>query len=98
MFFGIRFRPEGGLIQGIQNVPDVQPVLARYCFDVAVVTNRPEMELFKDFRSLGMLLFHIPDDRVAADQLIESKHWVAPPSHKLVHPVYQSFSPLLSAC
>ena len=65
---------ERGLVERIHQVPRLQPVLARYGFDVAVVAHMAELELLEYRDGFGMTLFHVTDDHVRADQLIESKH------------------------
>jgi hypothetical protein len=75
MFFGVRLGSKRGLIQGIHHVSGIQAVFARYGFDVAIVAGSSKVQSVKDIDGFGVTLFHVPDDHVAADQLIESKHW-----------------------
>src|SRR5262245_10881262 len=77
MNIGLRVWSEGSLVESVDYVRCVQSVLARYRLDVAVVTYVAKMQLLEDFDGFGMTLFHVPDDHVAADQLIESKHRVS---------------------
>src|ERR1039457_7045099 len=72
--FGICLWSERGLIQGLDNVQRIESVLARHRFDIAVVAGRAKTEFFKHGNGFRMTLFHVPDDHVTADQLIESKH------------------------
>src|SRR4051812_22409366 len=74
IFVGVRQASERGGIERLHHVADIEAVLSRYGFDIAVVAHRPVMQIFKDGNSCGMTLFHVPDDHVAANQLIESKH------------------------
>ncbi|SPE38374.1 hypothetical protein SBA6_880024 [Candidatus Sulfopaludibacter sp. SbA6] len=55
------------------------------------------MQSVKDIYGFGVTLFHVPDNHVAADELIESKHRQAPRSKYLMHPAYQRVLLLLSA-
>ena len=66
---------EGGLVEGIQDVGSFESVLAGDRFDIAIVAGVAEAKGFKNREGFGMALFHVPDDHVAADQLIESKHY-----------------------
>jgi len=75
MFFAVRIGSEGGLIEGIDHILDIQSVFARYRFDVAVVARASKVKFFENIGSFGVKLFDIPDNHVAADQTIESKHW-----------------------
>ncbi len=78
MVLCIRLWSEDRLIQGIQDILHPLSVFASYCFDVAIVANVPKMQAVKNLNGFGMLLLHIPDDHVTADQSIESKHLVSP--------------------
>ena len=89
MFFGIFPGSERCLVQRVDHVADVQPVFSGYGFDCAVVTRTSKAELLEKFHSLGVLLLHIPDYHVAANQVIESKHRRAP-RMQLMHPAYQN--------
>jgi hypothetical protein len=37
MFFGVLLWSERSLVEGIDYVADIQPVLARYCLDAAII-------------------------------------------------------------
>src|SRR5579871_1730979 len=65
---------ERGFIERIQNVRKGQAVPARHCTDVTIITNRVKPEPLENRNGVGMTLFHVTDDHVAADQLIESEH------------------------
>ena len=57
-------------------------ILARHGFDVAVVAGRAKTELLENRDGFRMTLFHVANDHIPADQLIESKHEGAPePDH-----------------
>jgi hypothetical protein len=62
------------MIEGLDNVQDIESVLSGYGLNIAVVARRPEAQFLKYGDSFRMTLFHVTDDHVAADQLIESKH------------------------
>ena len=74
IFLCVGSAPEGGRIQRVHYVPDVESVFSRHRFDIAVVAHHPIMEILENRDGCGMTLFHVTDDHVAADQLIESKH------------------------
>ena len=74
MFVALRLRPEGGAIEGVHHVGNVQAVLARHRLDSAVVATVAEMEVIEDGCGCRVALFHVTNDHVAADQLIESEH------------------------
>src|ERR1039457_1205297 len=76
--FGVCLWSERGLIQRLDHVQQIESVLARNRFDIAVVARRAIAEFFKYGNGFRMTLFHITDDHVTADQLIESKHSIAP--------------------
>ena len=59
-----------------------ESVFARDGFDIAIVAGGSKAELFKYGNGFRMTLFHIPDDHVTADQLIESKHAACPLTQK----------------
>src|SRR5690242_11030885 len=69
-----RLRSERSVVQGVQNVRKREAILARHGPDVAIITNRVKPEPLENGNGVGMTLFHVTDDHVAADQLIESEH------------------------
>src|SRR5271163_2252753 len=69
-----RRRTECRLIQGRDHVQHVEPILTRDGFDSAVVARTAEVQLLEYREGLRVTLLHVTDDRVTADQLIESKH------------------------
>jgi hypothetical protein len=78
MIFGVLcISSERRLIEAIDHVRGFETVLAGNSFDIAVVAGGTEAKGFEDWKGLREALLHIPDDRVTADQLIESKHWRA---------------------
>src|ERR1017187_8168483 len=87
--FGVCLCSERGLIQRLDHVQRIETVLARNRFDIAVVAGRAITEFFKYGYGFRMTLFHVPDDHVTADQLIESKHSVALlKGSRLLHPEF----------
>src|SRR3954451_11930470 len=77
--FGICLLSERGLIQGFHYVQRIEPVLASDGFDIAVIAGGAITESFKNRDGFRMTLFHVTNDHVTADQLIEAKHRVLPP-------------------
>src|SRR5579871_2764400 len=74
MFPRFRLRSERGVIQRIQNVRNAQAILARHGSDITIIADRVKPEPLENGNGVGMTLFHVTDDHVAADQLIESEH------------------------
>ena len=70
----LRWCCERGLVQRRHHVQHVETILTRHRFDGAIVARGAELQLLEYRDGRRMTLFHVPDDRVAADQLIESKH------------------------
>src|ERR1035441_3087895 len=91
--FGVCLWSERGLIEGLDNVQRIESVLARNRFDIAVVARWAIAELFEYGNGFRMTLLHITDDHVTADQLIESKHRIAPSNgSSLLHPEFQNIT------
>lgn len=78
MLIGFRPWSERCLVQGLDYVLDLESVLARHGFYIAVVACGSIVQLLEDLNGFGVTLLHIPDDHVTADQLIESKHRFVP--------------------
>jgi hypothetical protein len=76
--FGICLWSERGLIEGLDYVQRIEPVLACDGFDIAIIAGGAITESVKYGDGFRMTLFHVTDDHVTADQLIESKHWLLP--------------------
>jgi len=94
--FAVRLWSERGSIQGLDHVQNVESVLARHSLDIAVVARGTKVQLLEYGDGFRVTLFHVTDDRVAADQLIESKHSGAPLGKVVYAPgepkVYRLFS------
>ncbi len=82
----VRLCPERGLVERLDHVQDVQPVFPGNGFNTAIVARSAEMQPVEngDGRR-GSACFTSRDDRVAADQLIESKHRMTPRSDTSLH-------------
>src|SRR4030095_14018134 len=72
--FGICLWSERGLIQRFDYVQRIEPVLTGDGFDIAIIAGGAKAKSFKYRDGFRMTLFHVTDDHVTADQLIESKH------------------------
>src|SRR5690348_7821001 len=74
MILRFRLRSERRVVQRAQYVREIQAILPRHRSDVAIITDRVKPESLKYGDGFRMTLFHVTDDHVAADQLIESEH------------------------
>src|SRR5581483_2475582 len=61
------------------------PIFARYRLNITIVAGWAKVELFKNRNGVRIKLFHVADDRVTADQLIESKHRSRPSERWVMH-------------
>jgi len=79
IFYYIRLRPECGLVQPVDYIHAVEPVLAGPGFDIAVIAGGPESHLLECLYSGRILLLYIANDHFAADESVEPKHGGDPP-------------------
>src|ERR1017187_20887 len=89
MTFGIRLGPERGLVESLHHVQGIDSILARNCFDIAVVACRTNTELLENGDSLRIATLHIANNHIPADQLVEAKHKWRLGTCKCLHPAFQ---------
>ena len=72
--FSIGVGTEGGLVEGGDHVQAGDAIFAGHGFDIAIVATGTEAQFFEYGNGFRVRLFHVADDHVTADQLIESEH------------------------